>query len=111
MNGDCSMQTKVQEMEIAFELLKAHGCLYIPFDDNDTPRIVRRRFGGKPAPDSMFRDKWGDITESWITWNLADQLIESGKLICLTRRRWMHRIGWEETGLDGRNGECWVISQ
>lgn len=99
----------------AWHYIANFGALRVPFDDNDTPAIVWRPSllaSGVYDPEPWQRAaRPADFSGLPVDWDTARELMESGLLGILTRRKHLYRIGWQDVGLDGTQAEFWLPIQ
>lgn len=96
------------EAERILDLIAECGSLRVPFDDSEPATVVRQ--GNYPEFVYRHRD-WKFPERLIVSAEVLDELLVSGILRLLTRKRYLQKIGWEEAGLDGRNAEFWCLVQ
>lgn len=95
------------EAKRAADLIACGAALRVPFDDSQATVVMRQPY----TPD-MFKDQWpADLRQLLVSPEVVTELMETGYISLLTRKRHMNKIGWQEAGLDGRTAEFWCLTQ
>jgi hypothetical protein len=95
------------EAQRILNLMIEGGCLRVPH--NDEPATVVRM---ACFPENYRQHEgWKDPAWLVVTDAVRDEILESGLVGILTRKRHRHKIGWEEAGQDGSTAEFWCLVQ
>jgi len=80
----------------------------VPHDDAEPATIVQRQ----NLPAHIFTaEEWRQPERRILDAATRDEILNSGLVGLLTKRRHMSKIGWEEAGLDGTQAEYWCLIQ